>query len=198
MKFTQALIEVRRRVGTLVKDQFQSHQKYKYLSHDQVTDVVVSAMHEVGIVHMPTTEEWSLSNGTLTIKVKCDFYFTDGGNVHTIESSWIASDQMRSGTTAGALASYAVKTCLLKAFGIPTGDSDLEDHTELPPMKQPEVSTPDADEIAAKLRALMKAVDLDERELLEIEANHGGVAAFWKDVEAMKAVGRDLRKRLGS
>ena len=207
MSLHEAKIKVRQAVGTLIKDKTQDHQGYNYMSHDKVTELVVGAMHQMGIVHTPTTESWALDDGALLIVVSLSFRMAD--DEYTEKSQWIACDRMRSGTTPGALASYGVKTGLLKYFGVVTGEEDLEEHTERPAMqikgtsysadrrrsKQGEESPSRSEKIAARLMDLMDALHLSPEERAEIGEQNGG-PSFWNDESKMTEVGKVLAARL--
>ena len=212
MSLQAAKIAIRKAIGTIVKDQYQSHYKFKYLSHDQVTDVVVGAMHEYGVTHQVSCTSVTFEGGYAVLCVDIDFKLDKESEA----TGWYAADKVRDGTTMGSLTSYAVKTGLLKYFGIPTGEKDLEEHK---PSKAPEFAgrprvgggtaagkmatgspEPDIGALTDKLEKMWKdpaphGFGWTQEDIDKYVDGHGG-SAFWLDPQTIINTGREFATEL--
>jgi hypothetical protein len=116
------------------KDGMNSHQKYKYVSHDQVAGLLHKPLADYGIMVIPTIKGIQ-QDGNRTM-VDMDIGFVNIENpedrVHVRYLGYGIDPQDKG---IGKAVSYAVKYCLLKTFCLETGDDVEKDNMDHIPAK---------------------------------------------------------------
>lgn len=116
------------------KDGMNSHQKYKYVSHDQVAGLLHKPLADYGIMVIPTIKGLQ-QDGNRTM-VDMDIGFVNIENpedrIHVRYLGYGIDPQDKG---IGKAVSYAVKYCLLKTFCLETGDDVEKDNMDYIPAK---------------------------------------------------------------
>jgi hypothetical protein len=108
-------------------------QKYRFVSHDQVTAAIRPALIKHGVLTIPTIRSFSQDGNRTIVNLSVRFVNCDNpSDFVEIESLGYGVDSQDKGP--GKAVSYAYKYAILKAFCIETGDDpDNDQKTEFKP-----------------------------------------------------------------
>lgn len=134
MKRTLAarLLEVRRAVPVVHKDDTNQHQRYKFASSSAVINAVRTAMDDAGIVLIPSivlaerSERTTKSGGAeILTELKMVYTIVNADDpTDKLEIGWYAQGIDTGERGVGKALTYGEKYLLLKLFQIPTDDAD--------------------------------------------------------------------------
>ncbi len=117
----QRLNRVMKCVKTIYKDGTNSHQKYKFVSHDNVSKALHDPLCDNGIMMIPTVKSYEIDGNKITVVMQVSFTnIDDPSEKVTVESIGLGIDNQDKGI--GKAISYAMKYCMLKMFCLETGD----------------------------------------------------------------------------
>jgi len=134
MNIYEKLVEVRKKIPSLSKDQEGAGIRYKYVSSSQVLKEVVAAFNEVGIAHLVDIQKTLVSPHTT--KDGKSWYFTEIWTRHTlvsaedpkekVELSWYGQALDDGEKGVGKAATYDEKYFFMKLFNITTDRDDAD------------------------------------------------------------------------
>jgi hypothetical protein len=117
----QRLNGVMKDVKTIYKDGTNAHQKYKFVSHDNVSKALHDPLCDHGIMMVPTVKDCIQDGNKLTVTMEVSFVNIDDPDDRvTVEAMGMGIDNQDKGI--GKAISYAMKYCMLKMFCLETGD----------------------------------------------------------------------------
>ena len=124
-------------VKTIYKDGTNSHQKYKFVSHDNVSKALHDPLCENGIMMVPTVKNYEADGNKVTLVMQVSFVnIDDPSDKVVVETVGIGLDNQDKGI--GKAISYAIKYCMLKMFCLETGDDvDNDSIAHKPAEKKP-------------------------------------------------------------
>lgn len=119
----QRLLEVKRNVSSLVKDDTNAHFNYDFVSSNQVLSSIRDSMNEQGILLIPEITETEQCAQGVRLKMKYCFVNTDNPN-DKITVDWFAFSPDKQEQALGKALTYSEKYFILKFFNIPTNGDD--------------------------------------------------------------------------
>ena len=123
----QRLNNVMKEVKTIYKDGTNSHQKYKFVSHDNVSKALHDPLCDNGIMMVPTVKQCEQDGNKVTVTMEVTFVNIDDPDDRiAVTTIGIGIDNQDKGI--GKAISYAMKYCMLKMFCLETGD-DADNET---------------------------------------------------------------------
>jgi hypothetical protein len=133
------LMEVGRKVERVAKSSSAGGGlKYKFVSHDSVTEACADPLAEAGIYYYPDTEQnstvpYETPDGKYIfyteVTIRLYFIDTETGETISFRSCGVGIDP--SDKSVGKAISYAVKYGLLKGLGLATGDDPENDNHQV-------------------------------------------------------------------
>lgn len=148
-------------VKALNKEGHNSHQKYKFVTHDAVAKALHVPLMTHGIQMIPTVKEMK-QDGNRTV-VTMDIRFVNIDNPEdsvSVEYTGYGIDPQDKGP--GKAISYAVKYALLKTFCLETGDDIEKDSIEYKKEKSPQ-------EEAQKIESMFDEALPDDIDMIDLE-----------------------------
>lgn len=207
----EAINEVRRAVGAVGKDGWNSQSNYKFRGVEAVVDAVAPALCEHGVLIVPqliSAEYVMVTAGKnrtemSSVRLKVRFLWI-GPEGDFLESS-VAGEAFDSGDKATAKAhSVAYRTTLVEVLSIPTNDRDPDKDTyELSGERQPRggnvAKLSPADAARNELLKLLKDTDRDPSDAADKFAadNNGADIGQSKNARAIKAVTAHFKTMAG-
>lgn len=186
-------------VQSIEKGEFNKEQGFKFRGIDAVMDVVGPALRRHGVIVVPTatdlhSETYATSKGTQMRNVTatmCYRVYGPGGDYFEGTSYGEAADAGDKAVTKAQ--SVALRTFLLQALMVPTGDVDPDsashERATAPRRPEPEPAKPrsPADEARAELLEVCKANGLDARAVGARFASEFGMPIAEADVQTIQA-----------
>lgn len=114
------LAKVMAQVKRIKETGYNSHFKYKFATHADVSDLVREALAEQGVAFFPSMDSYE-KQGNTTI-CQWTMRFIDGETGEVADARWYSEAQDNQDKGFNKAASFAVKYYLLKTFLISTGD----------------------------------------------------------------------------
>lgn len=139
MTLHEKLLEMQKRVDSVIKDGKNNSDKYDFASDENVLGIFRPMLDEFGLLLIPKVERTALHEGTTrsgTARFMTEVWFTmlwhDVESGEELPVSWYAQGVDLAGEKGvGKAATYAEKYFLLKFFHVPTrkDDPDADRHT---------------------------------------------------------------------
>ena len=126
MPIHEKMLEIRRHVGPLSKDERNEHQGFNYVSSVKVLEAVREKMNELGILIFPRIGNVRISDRGKQIltEIWVDYKWYDTESKESIDVEWYAQGLDIGEKGVGKALTYGEKFLVLKTFNIPTPQHD--------------------------------------------------------------------------